>query len=74
MNDQMRPRPDVGSHLTSIERHRGHIGRGGIRHVPHAPHAWTSSSPRAHPSQNSFDVGSERSGRSHPDSMLTRPS
>src|SRR5260221_8858818 len=69
MNDQMRPRPDVGSHRTAVDRQCGHIGRGGILLTPQEPHTWTRSSPRAQPSQNSFDVGSARSGNSHPVSI-----
>src|SRR5450755_3701743 len=69
MNDQIVPRPVVGSHVTSVDRQFGHIGRGGIRRVPHDPQAWTSNSPRAQPNQNSFAIGSARSGSSQPDSM-----
>ena len=65
MNDQMRPRPDVGSQRTSIERQREHMGRGGMRFKPHDAQVCTSSSPRAQPSQNGADVGSSRSGSSH---------
>ena len=72
MNDQTRPRPDVRSHLTSVERQYGHIGRGGMRHLPHALHACTNNSPRAHPNQNSLAVGSSRSGNNHRAS-ITRP-
>src|SRR2546423_11394677 len=70
MNDQIVPRPEVGSQRTSVERHPGHIGRGGIRHVPHAAQTCTSSSPRAVPAQNSAAVGSARSGSRKPVSML----
>jgi hypothetical protein len=56
MNDHTRPRPDVGSHRTSIDRQRAHIGRGGMRRNPHDAHACTSNSPRAHPSQNGAEV------------------
>src|SRR3954469_3565305 len=68
MNDQNVPAPlggtpgeaiegrRVGTHVTAIERQRGHIGRGGMRHVPQSVHACTSSSPRAVPSQNGADV------------------
>src|SRR5262249_25127330 len=63
MNDQMRPRPVVFSHRTAVERHAGHIGRGGMRRAPQASHVCTRSSPRAHPAQNSFVVGSSTSGK-----------
>src|SRR6266550_3987318 len=62
MNDQIVPRPDVGSQRNSSERHRGHIGRGGIRRSPQLLHIWTSSSPRAQPDQNSAASGSSTSG------------
>ena len=65
MNDQTRPRPEVGSQCTSIDRQRAHMGRGGIRRRPHDEQVCTSSSPRAQPSQNGADVGSSRSGSSH---------
>ena len=51
-HDERPDRPRPARRLptrTSIDRQRGHIGRGGMRHVPHAPHACTSSSPRAAP-------------------------
>ena len=66
MNDQIVPRPEVCSHRTAVERHTGHIGRGGMRHVPHEAQTCTSSSPRAVPAQNSAAVGSERSGSRNP--------
>src|ERR1700730_13920437 len=66
MNDHTRPRPEVRSHFTAVDRQYEHIGRGGMRHLPHAPHACTSNSPRAHPNQNSLAVGSSRSGSNHP--------
>ncbi len=64
MNDQMRPRPEVGSQRLSSERQWGHIGRGGMRFSPHAAHTSTNNSPRAHPSQNGALVVSRRSGSS----------
>ena len=64
MKDQTRPRPDVTSHRTSIDRHREHMGRGGMRRRPHDAHVCTSSSPRAQPCQNAALVGSDTSGRS----------
>ena len=74
MYDQTRPRPLVGSHATSVDWQCGHIGRGGMRHFPHAPHACTSSSPRAVPSQNGAEVGSSRSGSSQVLSITRGPS
>jgi len=65
MNDQTRPRPEVGSHRTSTEWQREHMGRGGMRRKPHEAQVCTSSSPRAQPSQNGAEVGSSRSGSSH---------
>src|SRR5215207_3988705 len=62
MNDQIVPRPDVASQRNSSERHRGHIGRGGIRRSPQLLHVCTSSSPRAQPAQNSAASGSSTSG------------
>ena len=73
MNDQTRPRPEVGSHRTSIERQREHIGRGGMRFRPHDAHACTSNSPRAQPAQNSAEVGSSMSGSSHAVSITGLP-
>ena len=52
MNDHTLPLPDVACHDTSVDWHAGHIGRGGNCVVPHAPHFWISSSPRAVPAQN----------------------
>src|SRR3954468_16041047 len=75
MNDQIVPAPLVGTHVTAIERHRGHIGRGGMRHVPQTPHACTSSSPRAVPAQNGAEVTSSRSGSRNPvDASSVMPS
>src|SRR5262245_13415842 len=49
-NDHTRPRPDALVQVTAIERHAGHIGRGGRRILPQSAQVWISSSPRVAPS------------------------
>src|SRR6476620_7073246 len=73
MKDQIVPAPLAGTHVTAIDRQRGHIGRGGMRHAPHAPQVCTSSSPRAVPAQNGAEVSSSRSGSRKPVSLITSP-
>src|SRR4029077_5859455 len=57
-NDHTVPLPLITCQVTSMERHTGHIGRGGNRSVPQAPHACIRSSPCRAPSQNGAEYSS----------------
>src|SRR2546427_770539 len=70
MTDQTRPRPEVGSHVASIERHTGHIGRVGKRRCPQFEQVWTTSSPRAHPSQKGAVSCASTSGSKYVASII----